>query len=114
MTDVHWLALIVAILLGLIWFNKYCECSCDDKIIWFYQDGCRFCVEMKGEWDLFARNAPRYLKVQSVDIFDPVNAKMVQEYRVKGVPYIIKEKNGRRYVYAGPRKAADLLHWAIN
>lgn len=114
MHDAQWIAIIVIILAILIGYNKYCECACDEKIIWFYQDGCGHCVRMKDEWAAFVRVAPKYMKIQSLDIFDPANARVVKEFGVQGVPYIVKVKNGRKYVYTGPRKAADLLHWSIN
>jgi hypothetical protein len=68
---------------------------------------------MEGEWEKFTSNAPSFLKVRKIDVSKPQNRKMAQSYGVKGVPHIVREKNGIREVFNGPRIGSAFLQFAL-
>ena len=83
-------------------------------IIWFHRPGCGFCTRMNDEWEMFTSQAPNYVKVLKINASDPKYAQMAKFYEVNGVPHIVKEKNGRRSVFEGPRKASEFMKFALN
>lgn len=113
MKDVHWVIIITLVVLIVICTSSYCDCNVDERVIWFYRDGCGFCTKMIEEWDRFVLMRPKYILVEKINTADPANQEMVEDYGVVGVPHIVKVKDGRRYVYNGPRIAESLLSWAI-
>jgi hypothetical protein len=77
------------------------------KIYYFYSKGCRYCTEFNPEWEKLSGNM--YIKI---DINDPSNTNMVNEFNISQVPTIIKLENDKQFKYSGNRKAEDIKAWA--
>lgn len=109
--------LIIGVVVLLAFLVFVCDCYMNSgpsvKITWFYRDSCGYCVKMKDEWAKFDSLAPPSISLTKVDIANPKNARLVKEYKVSGVPHIVKEKCGRREVYSGPRTTEHFLEWSM-
>jgi thioredoxin-like negative regulator of GroEL len=108
------IATIVIILLAYLTFGNTISCfsSSNKTIIWFYRPGCGHCTNMSPEWDKFTILA-KNLDIQLQKVNTVENPKMAAEFKVNGVPYIVKVVNGvQTAVYQGNRTAPDLLLFA--
>jgi hypothetical protein len=85
----------------------------DCEMIWFHRPGCGYCTQMEGEWASFTSHAPSSIKVRKIDVSKPQHRQMAASYGVQGVPHVVREKNGRRQVFAGPRKSPDFMQFAL-
>lgn len=90
-------------------------CACrflmpSHTIYWFYSKTCGHCIRMESDWEKFTTMCPANIKVEKINIVE--NQPMARAYGVNGVPYIVREEYGRRYVYEGDRTAQDLYNFA--
>ena len=83
----------------------------------FYGNHCGHCKEMKPQWDIAKKEINSEMmgmgyKLYDIDTADANNKKLVDEYKVAGVPYIVKVNvDGKSVVYTGPRKFKDITKW---
>lgn len=86
------------------------------QVIWFYRPDCGHCHNMKPEWDKFSSamclTVFPHIETKKIDISDPQNAYLAENYEVSGVPFIVKlEDDGVRNIYNGDRTYGDLSRW---
>jgi thiol-disulfide isomerase/thioredoxin len=79
-------------------------------IMWFYSENCGHCTRMDPAWKQFVAMAPNHLTIKKIDIEE--NQQMAMDYGVNGVPFVVKECDGKRSVYGGDRSAMDIYKFA--
>lgn len=79
-------------------------------ILWFYRDGCGHCDRMKPAWDAFAANLPDGVGAEKIDAAK--YKEMARDFRVEGVPHIVKVVGDKRIIYSGDRSTADFIKFA--
>jgi thiol-disulfide isomerase/thioredoxin len=104
--------IIVLLVLVILHLTKASWAPTKDKVtvMWFYSDSCSHCTNMKGAWDEFVGMKPAGVELKKIDT--ATNQALSQEYKVDGVPFIVREINGNRTVYQGDRSAKDLYKFA--
>ncbi len=108
---------IYCVLILIILFLIYKNYS--RKVIWFYRPDCLYCRQMEPEWAKFQFKA-RFsilppIEVKKININDAQNAHIVDNYDVKGVPFIVKlERDGIRNIYNDKRVSENLFKWACS
>jgi thiol-disulfide isomerase/thioredoxin len=80
-------------------------------ILWFFRPGCGHCDRMEAAWKKFASNLPADVAVEKINVME--NPDMAEDFRVEGVPHIVKVVNGKRIIYSGDRSAEDFLKFAL-
>lgn len=82
------------------------------RVYWFYSPKCGYCHKMKDEWNKVEKDMLLSMnRTVNVNIIEPKNQKLCDEYDVKTVPHIVKVKNGKRYLYTGNRTKKDIIQW---
>jgi protein disulfide-isomerase A1 len=83
------------------------------KVYWFYRPDCGHCTKMEPEWNYLEKKlSSTSINYRRIDINDPKNKKIGDNFDVVGVPHIVKvDYEGRRHVYEGHRKCDDILAW---
>jgi len=114
MRDLEVVGVILVIIIILASCAKYAYPKTDCTMTFFHRPGCGYCSRMYDQWDSFVSKAPKGIKTRKINIRDKRYNQLVAAYGVRSVPHIVKEKRGRRSVYKGPRKANDLLSYAIS
>lgn len=87
------------------------------RVIWFYRPDCGHCQKMHPEWDKFESSAVFTvfppIEAKKININEPQNATMAENYEVQGVPFIVKlDNDGVRNIYNGSRTSEDIFRWA--
>lgn len=105
--------IIVLLVLVILYLTKASWAPTKDKVtvMWFYSESCGHCTNMSGAWDEFVGMKPEGVELKKINT--ATNQALSQEYRVDGVPFIVREINGERIVYQGDRSAKDLYKFAI-
>jgi glutaredoxin len=101
---------IVVLLVACYWlYNK----AYGLKVYWFQRPDCGHCKKMEEEWvNLERKLISTSITARRIDINDPRNKKISENFGVVGVPHIVKvDCGGNRTVYSGPRKSHDILAW---
>ncbi len=91
--------------------------ACSRKVIWFYRPDCGHCQNMMSNWESFETRCALTMlppvSTKKVNINEPNNQELAQNYGVQGVPFIVRlDGDGYRNLYSGDRSAEDLLHWS--
>lgn len=98
--------------------SNYYEYMTNSDIIirWFHRPGCHHCDNMKSEWiKLKNSGLPTKYKFVDVDTTLSENKKLVLEYKVDGVPHIVKcTADGNFQVYNGDRNMKNMRRWIIS
>jgi thiol-disulfide isomerase/thioredoxin len=102
--------LIVVLIVAVYWLYTK---AYGLKVYWFHRPDCGHCTKMEPEWsDLEKKLNTTSINYRRIDINDPKNKKISENFDVAGVPHIVKiDYNGCRHVYSGPRKCNDFLAW---
>ena len=80
-------------------------------IYWFHMHGCPHCDNMRGEIDKVRKRLSIINRLTLVDTADPKNKKLTEEFKITGVPHLVKVVDGKKYVYGGNRNAEDIMEW---
>jgi glutaredoxin len=102
---------IISIVLGLIIY--YQISSKNITIYWFMKPECKFCIEMKPEWNKVENKlCASGIIYKTIDITDSKHKYLKDNFEFKTVPYIVKiNNNGTREVFDGERKCDDIIGW---
>lgn len=107
--------LLLLILLMLMRSFKKREVLDGADVIFFYSKRCGFCVRMTGEWEKFKKlndknkGKTSFLIIKEVDV--NTTSLDTSMYKLTGVPHIVKIENGKKKVYKGDRKGADIYNF---
>jgi thiol-disulfide isomerase/thioredoxin len=112
MNGVQTLSIVTIVALFII-YEKYKEYNDKPKVtmIWFYKPGCGFCDRMSQNWDEFKLSKPSHVTVRKVNTLK--EQQMAQDFRVNGVPHIVKIVNGKIYVFNDDRTTENFLRFAM-
>ena len=84
------------------------------KIIRFYSDSCRYCIESQAEWDKFCHHARHDYEIMNVNTKAqcPKIRHLMEKYDVTSVPTIVKVSWWGSSTYKGRHRAHDYLKFA--
>lgn len=79
-------------------------------ILWFFRPDCGHCTRMSDAWDEFASALPADVAIEKINVTE--NQELSEDFRVQGVPHIVKVEGDKRTIYSGDRSASDLLKFS--
>lgn len=103
--------LFIVVLIGLVYYLWNQKVGV--KVYWFHSPNCPHCTEMEDEWnDVEKKLCGSGIVAKRIDTSDPKYNKLKKNFKVTGVPSIIKVKpNGIRVKYDGNRKTENIIEW---
>lgn len=108
LTNEQWVCIGLSVLLIFVLLRSN---MC--RVYRFYKPTCPACVSSKEEWDKFASNKMfSMVRTISVDLTNPSNKKLAEEFNVQVVPTVIMVKpSGANFKYNGERTASAYSSW---
>ena len=106
--------IIIIILLIAIFAIVTDKINFGTTVYWFHSHNCGHCKKMKHDWYEFERLVAYNpnINAKRIDVDDPNNEAISEEFQVFGVPMIVKVINGKKYTFQGERTASEILKWA--
>ena len=87
-------------------------------VYFFHRSSCPHSVKMYDEWDKFYNKAKYSGDITaykiSTESTNPNDKALIKDFKIRGVPHIVKVKNNMRTKYTGERSADKMYTWARN
>ena len=77
-----------------------------DKLIYFYMEGCRYCVQFEPIWNKLKENKDKNIKFMKIN--GPKNKKITNKYGVEGYPTILLIRNNLPILFNKKRTYKNL------